>query len=244
MRGPSAFLLLLLGAVTSSQDSGGAFNLTVRAGENATLHCDCQTSTGVYILWYRNCSHENQPPLVLKPRNAQTSIFQAQFNLNPFPGLHLMFNESSKSYDLLIVNITHSDEGLYYCGTVRTEVVDKEKITQTEVHRYGNITTRIMLDSSDPHVTPQDQDCAMCWKLLFTLCPGLSVLFSFLASILVYRLSETTANEPQLHQNTTHTRGQTNRIPDEDLCLTQVEFWAVEGKTHSSTEARMYKLTR
>ncbi|XP_076001803.1 uncharacterized protein LOC142994815 isoform X4 [Genypterus blacodes] len=232
MGGPSAFLLLLLGAVTSSQDSGGAFNLTVQAGENATLHCDCQPSTGVYILWYRNCSHENQPPLVLTSRYEQTSNGYA---LNPFPGLHLMFNESSYSYDLLIVNITHSDEGLYYCGTVHSQVVGKEKLTLTKVYKYGNITTRIMLDSSDPHVW---------WKLLFTLCPGLSVLFSFLASILVYRLSETTANEPQLHQNTTHTRGQTNRIPDEDLCLTQVEFWAVEGKTHSSTEARMYKLTR
>uniref|UniRef100_G3PU84 Ig-like domain-containing protein n=1 Tax=Gasterosteus aculeatus TaxID=69293 RepID=G3PU84_GASAC len=65
MDGLHTFLVALLGVASCSHDwiSG---SVTVRPGDNITLYCDCKSSTGLYIVWYRNCSHENQPPLVLK----------------------------------------------------------------------------------------------------------------------------------------------------------------------------------
>lgn len=45
---------------------GSVVNVTVGSGENITLYCDCKILTDEIIMWYRNCTHENQPPLVLE----------------------------------------------------------------------------------------------------------------------------------------------------------------------------------
>lgn len=63
--------------------------------------------------------------------------------LNPFPRLHLLENQSSDSYDLLIMNTTDFDEGLYYCGTEQKEI--HTTLSQKYIYKYGNITTRILL---------------------------------------------------------------------------------------------------
>lgn len=121
--------------------------ITVKPGENITLYCDCKTSTGVFIVWYRNCSHEKQPSLVLKTKFEQLYYEQGldvHNFLNPFPNFRLVNNDSSQSYDLLITNITDSDEGLYYCGTELFKVEEKDKIDLEYVYRYGNVTTRIL----------------------------------------------------------------------------------------------------
>lgn len=124
--------------------------MAVRPGENITLHCDCKSSVGVYIVWYRNCTHEKQPPLVLKTvldwkSGDQSSNDRAAYRniLNPFPDFYLAKNESSQSYNLLITNITDSNEALYYCGTEKLALTDKKLITPGYVRTYGNITTRI-----------------------------------------------------------------------------------------------------
>ena len=66
------------GAVVSFQNvlSNPVLELIVRPGENVTLYCDCNSSTGVYIIWFRNCSHENQPTFVLETveANPKTEI--------------------------------------------------------------------------------------------------------------------------------------------------------------------------
>ena len=54
-------------------------------------------------------------------------------------------NTSSNSYDLLIMNITESDEGIYYCGTQHKNVEEKDHIAPKTDHSYGNIKTRIIL---------------------------------------------------------------------------------------------------
>ena len=54
-----------------------------------------------------------------------------------------MRNSSSDSFDLLIINITETDEGLYYCGTDQFKVEQNEQITPTDIYTYGNISTRI-----------------------------------------------------------------------------------------------------
>lgn len=135
-------------ATSQVQISGPVLELTVRRGDNITLHCDCKASTGVYIKWYRNCSHVNQPPLVLKTRYPHEELMDKDYGtdfLNPFPRFHLVKNESSESYDLLIVNITVSDEGLYYCGTEQHKVEDNEKISYRYADSLSKVTTRILL---------------------------------------------------------------------------------------------------
>ena len=125
-------MLLIQGAVVSSY----TVELTVRPGENVTLHCDFKPSTGETIVWYRNCSHENQPPRI---------IIWDELRRNPhsFKDLNVMWNHSSKSYNLLIRNITDSHLGLYYCGTEKSYVIDADKIVQKHIYKYGNVTTRI-----------------------------------------------------------------------------------------------------
>lgn len=115
--------------------------VTFRTGENITLYCDCKTATGVFIAWFfRYCSHENQSHHVI--------TISDQFKLNyKFPRLKFIKNESSESYDLLVINATNADEGFYYCGTAELRVEkDKDKnIFSKEIYLYGDITTRLKL---------------------------------------------------------------------------------------------------
>lgn len=95
-------------------------------------------------MWYRNCSHENQPPLVLKVgRSSPTLGYNpASDTKDPqnFPRFQFVKNSSSNSYDLLIMNITDSDEGLYYCGT------EEKKVEKVDYKRlYSNLTTRVLI---------------------------------------------------------------------------------------------------
>ncbi|CDR18293.1 unnamed protein product, partial [Oncorhynchus mykiss] len=115
------------------------------------------------------------------------------------PGYNVLWNPSNKSYDLLIENITESDLGLYYCGTVENQVVDdggKGGILQKELYHYGNITTRISLGKnsyySSSSSSPPPVDCGLCWMLLFSLCPVSALLSSLLSSTCVYFFCRTT----------------------------------------------------
>lgn len=115
--------------------------VTVRPGENITLYCDCKAFTGVFIVWFfKNCSREEH------------SIHAVPFldqlaKENKFPRLKFIKNDSSQSYDLLVMNVSSSDQGLYYCGTEKVQVEkDKNgKIIAKDVYTYGNITTRLTL---------------------------------------------------------------------------------------------------
>uniref|UniRef100_A0A8C5HU79 Ig-like domain-containing protein n=1 Tax=Gouania willdenowi TaxID=441366 RepID=A0A8C5HU79_GOUWI len=95
--------------------------------------------TGLLILWYRNCSHQNQPTLVLDNYD-QT---RGSFYTNIPPRFKMMRNDSSNSYDLEISNVTASDEGLYYCGTKEAKVEEKHYISRNVVYKYGNVTTNV-----------------------------------------------------------------------------------------------------
>lgn len=118
-------------------------------------------------MWYRNCSHEKQPSLVLKTSHdrryhVRHSDYESAFFhlLNPFPDFHLVKNNLSQSYDLLITNITETDEGLYYCGTKELKVKDEEKIIQRYVHTYSNVTTKILLHKDS------GESCIICFLAL------------------------------------------------------------------------------
>ena len=111
---------------------------TVRPGENVTLHCDCKRSPGEIIVWYRNCSHENQPTLILRPwKETRENEDSRSIHLNE------MKNRSSQSHALLIMNISDSHLGLYYCGMEKNVTLDGEETVAKYKHRYGNVATRI-----------------------------------------------------------------------------------------------------
>ena len=132
------------GAVVSFQNvlSNPVLELIVRPGENVTLYCDCKLTLGVNLVWYRNCSHENQPTLSLNWKDRDQDIFGYGGDGGNFFHLNMMWNDSSNSFDLLIKNITDSHLGLYYCGT---EELNGEKGNKKKsIYTYGKIITRIL----------------------------------------------------------------------------------------------------
>ncbi|XP_030209373.1 uncharacterized protein LOC115541676 [Gadus morhua] len=182
------FLPVILGAVVSCQDvlSNPVVELTVRPGDNVTLYCDCKLATKVNLVWYRNCSHENQPTLSLNWEDRDQGIFYYGKNGTNYFHLNMMWNDSSNSFDLLIKNITDSHLGLYYCGT---EELNGEKGNKKEsIYTYGKIITRILLDIplDAGAVDPAAPDCGQCWVLLVILCPCSALLLSLLSSLVVY----------------------------------------------------------
>ncbi|XP_026026635.1 uncharacterized protein LOC113024125 isoform X2 [Astatotilapia calliptera] len=217
--------------------SGSVVDLTVRLGENITLYCDSTKPPEEYIVWYRNCTHENQPPLVLKlTKDSWKPICNRATLVNSLPRFHFVNNQSSGSYDLLIVNISDSDEGLYYCGTEQKQLQDKKDINLEFVQSYGSVVTRIKINFSDPHssiLTGQTspQDCGMCWKLLFILCATFAALSSLLVSLLVHYLCQKTVD-----QQRPETSGKTRRTQDEDVLYATVE-------TRQATERSKKKIT-
>ncbi|XP_050926622.1 uncharacterized protein LOC108896450 isoform X1 [Lates calcarifer] len=214
------FLVGLLGVVScrSGLDQCSVSEVTVSPGGNITLYCDCKTSSEAYkIVWFRNCSHENQPTLVLK---LQRNTMIDSNILNQFPRIHLVKNQSS--YDLLITNISDSDEGLYYCGTEQKKVDDSAAIKH--VYRYGNVT-RIILYHSQPDNNETPQHRCVCWTLLFSLCPAVAVLTSLLSSLLVYLLCQKKAKELQADEKRSDTRAsKSSGNQDGDVCYAALEI--------------------
>uniref|UniRef100_A0A3B3I0U7 Ig-like domain-containing protein n=1 Tax=Oryzias latipes TaxID=8090 RepID=A0A3B3I0U7_ORYLA len=127
---PLHIILPLLWAVSCSFDwtSASVSEVTVRHGDNITLYCDCKMTGVEPPAWFRNCSHENQPVFVLDKKYFFANLGKTRFIWTN--------NDSSKSYDLTIINVTYSDEGFYYCGTEGNKVEDKEKI-DIKIWRLG-----------------------------------------------------------------------------------------------------------
>ncbi|XP_023811997.1 uncharacterized protein LOC105358627 isoform X3 [Oryzias latipes] len=119
-------------AVSCSFDwtSASVSEVTVRHGDNITLYCDCKMEDAGPPVWFRNCSHENQPVFVLDGAYFH-NLGKTRFIWTK--------NVSSDSYDLTIINVTYSDEGFYYCGTEGKKVVE----THEEIWYYSNIIRKI-----------------------------------------------------------------------------------------------------
>ncbi len=96
--------------------SGTLVEVVVRPGDNATLPCDCEIVIGQEIRWVKICSSQIQPPLII---SAYNSILQ------PIPRFYVFWNNASKSYDLVIENITGADLGLYYCSRVEKNTLNR-----------------------------------------------------------------------------------------------------------------------
>ncbi|KAK2816974.1 hypothetical protein Q5P01_025165 [Channa striata] len=226
------FIILLIGVVATSQVqmSGSVLEWKVTPGRNITLFCDCRTSVGEYVVWYRNCSHLNQPSLVMGTRYPHEKLLNSDYNyanndiLNPFPRFHLEKNQSSQSYDLLILNVTDSDEGLYYCGT-----------QQFHTGKYLSAMAMSQPGSSfcffpavpPPHHNNDPHECGLCWSV----CPAFAVFSSLFSSLLVYHLCKRTAEAPQVDEKRCETRGHTRENPDEDVCYTALKIHRASQKS-------------
>ncbi|XP_062244506.1 uncharacterized protein LOC133954202 isoform X2 [Platichthys flesus] len=193
MDGRQIVLIILSGVVSCSRHeiTGSLSEVTVRRGDNVTVYCDCKLSTGVYIVWYRNCSHENQPTLVLKAKPNYLVDFQ------------FLKNFTSNSFDLLIINVTESDEGLYYCGNEEMKVVDTERIVPKYFQSYGKVTTRILLNSRDDHSGCNSSGGFASWRLV-VLAPAVAILSSLLSFILVHHFCQKSDKEPQVQRSRTN----------------------------------------
>ncbi|CAL8274723.1 unnamed protein product [Gadus morhua 'NCC'] len=229
------FLPIAWGAVVSSYT---VVELYVRPGETVTVPCDCKLSSGETIVWYRNCSHENQPPLILTWQELEENKDSKLSNLNG------MWNHSSKTYTLLITNISDSHLGLYYCRTEKKYVTEQDQNHTKYEHRYGNVTTRISFDISvgptlrdiDTSVGPTLKDigfgnsaapdCRKCWMLLVILCPSSALLLSLLSSLVVYLCCRRKDEALHVAQTSPSSRDITSiRNQDEDgLCYATLDI--------------------
>ncbi|XP_074539963.1 uncharacterized protein LOC141800980 [Halichoeres trimaculatus] len=177
-------------------------------------------STGVFIVWFRNCSHENQPSLILRVKFKMDFRIPLKKFLNPLPRIHFVRNLSSESYDLLIENITRHDEGLYYCGTERQKVEEKDKLTFGSIYSYGN-TTRITIVSSASRPNQAHVDCNVCWNLLYSLCTASAVLSSVLSLLLAYHCCPVKGK--QTEEEVLDYQHQTRENQDEDVCYAALD---------------------
>ncbi|KAG9259708.1 hypothetical protein AMEX_G27230 [Astyanax mexicanus] len=182
----------------------GAEEVSIRVspGDNVTLYSDCVLKTGFYVVWFRNCSHKNQPPLLISSMDLKSfSEVYKDLVQDVFLGYTFMWNPSNNTHDLLVKNITESDLGLYYCAllekTITENAAGKGGVPKA-VYRYGNRTTRLSLldsivpctDDSKTTSTPPVSDCSVCWKLLASVCP-VCVLLITICVYCIYRYRTT-----------------------------------------------------
>ncbi|XP_024145992.1 uncharacterized protein LOC112157474 [Oryzias melastigma] len=230
-------LPLLWGAVSCSFDwtSASVSEVTVRHGDNITLYCDCRITHGGPIVWFRNCFHENHPVLVLNATDYKRNWEKTQFR---FPK-----NISSDSYDLTIINVTYSDEGFYYCGTREMKLEDKEHIGVKIWFKYSNIIRKISISYNRRHASTStstsQENFTVCWTLLFSVCPALSVLSAFL-SVLVYRICKKTAKSSQNADKKQNTRDLMRQTQPQDE---DVNYAALEVQ-HSSLKPQRKRTTQ
>ncbi|XP_048054378.1 uncharacterized protein LOC125273156 [Megalobrama amblycephala] len=159
---------------------GTEVDVRVKTGDNITLYGDCVIPLGSHIVWLRNCSHEHQPSLLIETIN----LFRGMF-----PRFSFVFNSSSNSYDLHIVNVSVSDEGKYYCA------IDERKIhgVMGSLYKNGNRRTclsvleAVSFSDSTTSSPISESDCVLCWTLLFSVCPVCVLLSSHLSYCLCQR---------------------------------------------------------
>ncbi|XP_052401297.1 uncharacterized protein LOC127948698 [Carassius gibelio] len=214
--------------------------MKVRPGDNITLYCDRSLTLGSIVVWIRNCSHENQPSLIIDFRKLDVEIFQRfRFIHNPY----------SKSYDLHITNISVSDLGLYYCAKLEMKVNEDEKgfISQSEVYYYGNKTTRLSLEVTScsgpldtPSTPPPVSDCVLCWMLLFSVCP----LCVLLSSICVYCLCCRKATDSATDQkNKLKSRNIIEENYDSEVCYASVDLMTRRQNRQKKTQMQSSDFT-
>ncbi|KAL7856265.1 hypothetical protein AOLI_G00198690 [Acnodon oligacanthus] len=221
----SRVTLVTIMFVLLSRVSGAEVERRVRPGGDVTLYCDCIIPAGSSVAWFRNCSHENQPPFVI----TYSEIFKEKF-----PRFSLKKNSSSGSYDLWVKSVTENDLGLYYCAQHDKKISGDGKgfVLSETIYRYGNLTTRLTLTetgsscvmaSTISTLTPPD--CSGCWKLLVSLCPVCALLSALLSSTCVYYICKTRAKgDSAADQRGGLTTMKSNEVGGDEICYAALDL--------------------
>ncbi|XP_051761832.1 uncharacterized protein LOC127518759 isoform X2 [Ctenopharyngodon idella] len=199
---------------------GAEVEIKVRPGDNITLYCDRSLTLHFNFVWIRNCSHENQPSLIINVMS---------LDLGTLKRFSSVYNRSSNSYDLHINNISVSDLGLYYCAEVENKVFEDEKgrTSGFEVYYYGNQKTRLSLAEEVTSCsgllnitsTPRVSDCVLCWTLLFSVCPVCVLLSSICLFCLCQRkTTDAVADQKDLSRGRNTIEGE-----DEEVCYASLD---------------------
>ncbi|XP_060771625.1 uncharacterized protein LOC132882543 [Neoarius graeffei] len=232
-------LIALVCVVFSSQKriSGAEVELRVRRGDDVTLYSDCVWRSGFNPVWFRNCSHQNQPRFMMSTQNLMRDVS---------PRYSAVFNGSTNTHNLLIKNVTESDLGLYYCAIheKRVSKLEDGMIIPSDVYHYGNRSTRLsLLDSGEtsPRVTvspntptPCVSEWSVSWKLMLSVCAACVLLSSLLSSICVYCLCTNTTKakfKPDLagsHKRTTQRR---DEVGVDEVCYASLDIQNLKKKT-------------
>ncbi|KAL1282600.1 hypothetical protein QQF64_001403 [Cirrhinus molitorella] len=207
-----ALLILMLLLFHQKRIYGEEVEMKVRPGDNVTLYCDRSITISSSIVWIRNCSHENQPSLIIDLRKLDLKIFPH------FKFIHNLYNNS---HDLHITNISVSDLGLYYCAEEQN-VNKKDTLSTSEVYYYGKRTTRLSLETHP--------DCLLCWRL-FSVCP-LCVLLSSVCLLWLFFRKPTDSATDQKDKLKTRNTVEGN---DNGVCYTSVDMMTWRQKRHKKT---------
>nr|XP_055061717.1 uncharacterized protein LOC129444818 [Misgurnus anguillicaudatus] len=207
---------------------GTEVKMKVKPGDNVTLFCDCVIPLSFLIVWFRNCSHENQPSLLI---NAE------HFFKGTYPCFNFVHNSTSNSYDLHIKNISVYDEGIYYCAK------EEKKISGTRSSRfeyqYGNRSTHLTvlvsgrseMSSSTVSPPPPVSDCFLCWTLLVSVC---GVCF-FLCFICVYCLCQKKTTDARTDHKEKINRASRNSFEGDDE---EVSYASLDVKTRRQKQLK------
>ncbi|XP_062864957.1 uncharacterized protein LOC134326711 [Trichomycterus rosablanca] len=152
--------------------------MRVRRGDDVTVYSDCVYKNGLPTVWFRNCSHENQPPFIMSSQE----FIQYDMKNNDSPRYSFVWNPLNGTHDLLIKNVTEAHLGLYYCALMQRDIIKN-------LYQYGIRATRLSLQEEasmcvtiSPNTpTPQVPEWTHCWKLLvslWTVCVVLAIILS------------------------------------------------------------------
>ncbi|XP_060748454.1 uncharacterized protein LOC132861103 isoform X1 [Tachysurus vachellii] len=221
-------LIALVCVVFSSQKriSGAEVEMRVRPGDDVTLYCDCVWKAGFYPLWFRNCSEEDHPTVII----SILKVFGGDF-----PRYSFVLNNSTNTHNLLIKNITESDQGLYYCALSEKKVTDYKNgpIRFGDVYHYGNRSTRLsVLTETCDSVSEESVSC-VSWSLVFSVCVVCVLLSSLLSSICVYCVCTNTTKarvKADLTGSDKRTTLRREEVGDDEVCYASLDTQKLERK--------------
>ncbi|XP_060748473.1 uncharacterized protein LOC132861114 [Tachysurus vachellii] len=225
-------LIALVCVVFSSQKriSGAEVEMRVRPGDDVTLYCDCVWKVGFYPVWFRNCSDENHPTVKI----SMTDLRDGDVLGGDFKRYSLVLNVSTNTQNLLIKNITESDQGLYYCALSEKKVTDYKNgtIRFVYVYHYGNKSTRLSVLEPCHSVSEESVSC-VSWSLVFSVCVVCVLLSSLLSSICVYCVCTNTTKarvKADLTGSDKRTTLRREEVGDDEVCYASLDTQKLERK--------------
>ncbi|XP_060744907.1 uncharacterized protein LOC132858536 [Tachysurus vachellii] len=226
-------LIALVCVVFSSQKriSGAEVEMRVRPGDDVTLFCDCVWKVGFYPMWFRNCSEEDHPTVKI----SLADLIDGDVLGGDFKRYSFVLNDSTNTQDLLIKNITESDQGLYYCALSEKLYQDhnKDVTSPLDVYCYGNRSSRLSVLAEPCHSVSEESVSCVSWSLVFSVCVVCVLLSSLLSSICVYCVCTNTTKarvKADLTGSDKRTTLRREKVGDDEVCYASLDTQKLERK--------------